>query len=234
MFDQVAANKRRSTALIVVFVLLVAAVAVAFSFLLSLGVVGLVVAVLVAGGISFATYWRSSSIALAMSHARPASETEYPRLHNLVEGLCIAGGLEKPALYVIEDPAPNAFATGRNPKNSAIAVTTGLMEKMDRIELEAVLAHELSHIRNYDTLVMTLAVTMVGFVALLSDFAFRFLWWGGPRHRDDQNKHGGIGVVAVAKAGPGLPSSRHGRPEPPRRRGTRRGREPRCAGQRSS
>ncbi len=197
MFDQVTTNKRRSAVLIALFVVLVAAVAVGFSLLLSLGTIGLVLSLVAAVAIAFTTYWRSDSIALAMSHAHQADERAQPRLHNIVDGLCIASGLPKPAIYVIEDEAPNAFATGRSPRHAAIAVTTGLLEKMDRIELEAVVAHELSHIRNYDTLVMTLAVTMVGFTALLSDFAFRFLWWGGPRHRDDRNTHGGVGVVVV-------------------------------------
>src|SRR5690554_8039774 len=87
-----------------------------------------------------------------MSRARPADEREYARYHNIVEGLCIASGLPKPRLYVVDDPAPNAFATGRNPRNAAIAVTTGLLEKMNRMELEAVLAHELGHVRNHDIL----------------------------------------------------------------------------------
>ena len=197
MFDQVAANKRRTLLLILLFVVVVAAAAVGVAALLSLGIVGVVIALVIAVVLAFASYWKSDSIALAMSHATEVSETEAPRLHNVVDGLCIAAGLDKPRIYLIEDPAPNAFATGRSPKHAAVAVTTGLLDKMDRIELEAVVAHELSHIRNYDTLVMTVAVTMVGFVALLSDFAFRFLWWGGPRHRDDQNTHGGIGVVVV-------------------------------------
>ena len=97
-----------------------------------------------------------------MSHAVPADPVQYARYHNLVEGLCIASGLPKPRLYIVDDAAPNAFSTGRNPKHAAVAVTTGLLEKMNRVELEGVLAHELSHIRNYDVLVMTLAVTMVG------------------------------------------------------------------------
>ena len=111
--------------------------------------------------------------------AVPPIRTQYARYHNLVEGLCIASGLPKPRLYIIDDAAPNAFATGRNPKHAAIAVTTGLLEKMNRVELEGVLAHELSHIRNYDILVMTLAVTMVGIIALLSDFFLRFMFLGG-------------------------------------------------------
>ena len=126
-----------------------------------------------------------------MSRAHPAADEEYPRLHNLVEGLCIAGGLPKPRLYVVDDPSPNAFATGRNPKHAAIAVTTGLLEKMNRVELEGVLAHELSHIKNYDILVSTLAVTLVGVIALASDVGVRFLWFGMGRSRGNDDRDGG-------------------------------------------
>ena len=124
-----------------------------------------------------------------MSKAQPADPHTYARFHNLVEGLTIASGLPKPRLYVIQDDAPNAFATGRNPKHAAIAVTTGLLEKMNRVELEGVLAHELSHIKNYDVLVMTLAVTMVGIIALISDFFLRFMFWGGGRRNNDQGNN---------------------------------------------
>ncbi|HEX2047780.1 MAG TPA: M48 family metallopeptidase [Acidimicrobiales bacterium] len=168
----------------------------AVDVLLGLGLVGVVVALVVAGGGAAVAYWKSDSVALAMSHARPADPGQYARLHNLVEGLCIAAGLPKPRVYVIDDAAPNAFATGRNPRHAAVAVTTGLLDKLNRIELEGVLAHELSHVKNYDILVSTLAVTLVGVVALLTDFALRFLWWGGPRHRDDSSP-GGAGPAAV-------------------------------------
>src|SRR4051794_16977835 len=131
-----------------------------------------------------------------MSRAKPADPTTYARLHNLVEGLCIAAGLPKPRVYVIDDPAPNAFATGRNPKHAAIAVTTGLLEKMNRVELEGVLAHELSHVKNYDILVSTLAVTFVGVIALLADFTFRFMWWGGPS-QGDHDSDSGPGAAAT-------------------------------------
>ncbi|HVL28427.1 MAG TPA: M48 family metalloprotease [Acidimicrobiales bacterium] len=196
MFDQIASNKRRSAVLIAAFVLLVAAVVWAVNLLLGRGVPGLIIALVVAGGSALLAYWKSDAVALAMSHARPADPHEYARYHNLVEGLCIAAGLPKPRLYVIEDQAPNAFATGRNPRHAAVAVTTGLLEKLNRVELEGVLAHELSHIKNYDLLVSTLAVTMVGVVALLSDFSLRFLWWGGPRHRNDRSGgHGGPAAI---------------------------------------
>ena len=194
MYDQVAANKRRSAALIVVFVLFVALVCAAFTYLLQWGPIGIVIAFAIAGGSAFFSYWKSDSIALAMSRAQPATVEQYPRLHNVVEGLCIASGLPKPRLYVIDDPAPNAFATGRNPKHAAIAVTTGLLEKMNRIELEGVLAHELSHIKNDDILVSTLAVTMVGVVALLADIGVRGLLFGG-RNR---NSNDGGNIVYLA------------------------------------
>jgi heat shock protein HtpX len=143
------------------------AVVWAVNVLLGQGLIGLIIALVVAGVGSFVAYWKSDAVALRMSHARPADPVEYARLHNVVEGLCIAAGLPKPRVYVIDDPAPNTFATGRNPRHAAIAVTSGLLDKMNRIELEGVLAHELSHVKNYDVLVSTLAVTLVGLPALV-------------------------------------------------------------------
>jgi heat shock protein HtpX len=165
--------------------------------LLQFGIVGVVFALAIAIALSFGAYWKSDSVALAMSRARPADPVEYARLHNIVEGLCIAAGLPKPRVYIVDDAAPNAFATGRDPKHAAIAVTTGLLEKMNRIELEGVIAHELSHIKNYDILVSTLAVTLVGFIALMSDIAIRMLWWGGGRNRDDNNGGGPQAILAL-------------------------------------
>jgi len=186
----------------------VLAVAWAINVLLGYGVAGLGIALVVVVIGTFTAYWKSDAVALAMSHARPADPVEQARLHNLVEGLCIAGGLPKPRVYVINDPAPNAFATGRNPRHAAVAVTTGLLEKMNRVELEGVLAHELSHVKNYDILVSTLAVTLVGVIVLMSDFALRFLWWGGPRSRDREREDGGgpqaifaiVGIVLLLLA----------------------------------
>jgi len=195
VFEQVSANKRRSALLVVAFVAFVLVVGWLAQLAFGFGWVALAVSLLIALAMSFGAYWKSDAIALRMSHARPADPTEHARLHNLVEGLCIAGGLPKPRLYVVDDDAPNAFATGRDPKHAAIAVTTGLLAKLNRVELEGVLAHELAHIKNYDILVSTLAVTLVGVLTLLADFMLRFLWWGGPRHRDDRNEHGGAGAV---------------------------------------
>jgi heat shock protein HtpX len=193
MYQQVAQNKRRSALIIAGFVVFVALVVAAFDLVLGGGgVVGLAIAAPLAAVAAFASYWKSDAIALAMSRARPADPVEYARLHNLVEGLCIAGGLPKPRLYIVEDPAPNAFATGRNPQHAAVAVTTGLLQKLNRVELEGVLAHELSHVKNYDILVSTIAVTMVGVIALLADIGVRMLWWGGGRRTyGDRDSHGG-------------------------------------------
>ncbi len=181
MYELIRSNKRRSIALVAAFVVVVALVGAAIGLVVGNGIAFTVVALVFSGAVAFASYWKADKIALAVSRAKPASEQEYARLHNLVEGLCIAGGLPKPGVYVIDDPAPNAFATGRNPDHAAIAVTTGLLEIMNRVELEGVIAHELGHIRNYDILVSTLAVTMVGAVALLADGAIRLMWWNGGR-----------------------------------------------------
>jgi heat shock protein HtpX len=180
------------------FVAFIVVLGIAFNAAIGYGPVGVLVALVVALGLAFGSYWKSDSIALAMSRAEPADQATYARLHNLVEGLCIASGLPKPRLYVVQDPAPNAFATGRNPQHAAVAVTTGLLEKMNRVELEGVLAHELSHIKNYDILVSTLAVTMVGAAALMSDLGIRMLWFGGGRRASsDSGTNPFIGLVAL-------------------------------------
>jgi heat shock protein HtpX len=203
MFELIRANKRRSVGLIAGFVAVAVLIGLAAGYLTGFGWAGSVIALVIAAGLAFASYWKADAIALAVSRARPADPEVYRRLHNLVEGLCIAGGLPKPRVYVVDDPAPNAFATGRNPKHAAIAVTSGLLEKLDRVELEGVIAHELSHIRNYDILVSTLAVTLVGFVALLTDVAIRMMWWNGGRvprqgdHRDGANPLALVGFVLL-------------------------------------
>jgi len=196
VYEQISANKRKTVFLIVLFVLLLTAVGFAIDYLLQGGIAGLVLVAIIVMVTSFVSYFNSDKLALRMAHAQPADPVQYARYHNLVEGLCIASGLPKPRLYIVEDPAPNAFSTGRNPKHAAVAATTGLLEKMNRVELEGVLAHELSHIRNYDVLVMTLAVTMVGIIALLSDFFLRMMFWtGGRGGRDDDNGNNPLGIV---------------------------------------
>ena len=196
MYEQIARNKRRTFLILFFFVGLILAVAVAIDLLFGAGPWFIVLAVAFAATMAFVSYFNSAKIALAASHAKPADPGEYQRYHNLVEGLCIAAGLPKPALYVVDDPAPNAFATGRNPKHAALAVTTGLLETMNRVELEGVIAHELAHVKNYDILVTTIAVLAVGVIALIADFGLRFAFWGGMSERRDNNSNdGGVGAI---------------------------------------
>jgi heat shock protein HtpX len=142
-------------------------------------------------------YWSSDRVVIAMSGAKPATDAAYPELNNIVENLAITAGLPKPRVYVIDDPAPNAFATGRNKEHAAVAVTTGLLDMMEKPELEGVIAHELSHIGNRDMLVSTVAVVLVGFVTLASDFFLHSTLFGGG-NSDRDNKNPILMIVAVA------------------------------------
>ena len=136
---------------------------------------------------SVISYWFSDKIVLSMAHARLVNKAAAPELYNIVENLAITAGLPAPKVYIIDDPSPNAFATGRNPKKAVIAVTTGLLKTLNRSELEGVVAHELSHIGNWDMLVSTMVVVLVGFIAIVSDLFFRsFLWRSFGR--DDENR----------------------------------------------
>jgi len=199
-YREIRRNKWRTFVILLVFVVLIVLVGVAVDILLGLGVAGVVAAFVFALVLAFTSYYNSDKIALAVTGAKPADGPEYQRYHNLVEGLCIAAGLPKPRLFVIDDPAPNAFATGRNPKHSALAVTTGLLQMMNRVELEGVIAHELSHVKNYDILASTVAVTAVGTIALLSDLGLRFWIFGGRSDRNDSQNAGAIGVVIAVVA----------------------------------
>ncbi len=138
------------------------------------------------------SYWNSDKIVTKLAGAREVPATgEYMELHRIVENLAITAGLPKPRVYVVDDPAPNAFATGRNPEHSVVCVTTGILRILDRTELEGVIAHELSHIGNRDILLSTVAAVLVGFVVILADIFRHSLWFGGSR-RDDDNKAGGV------------------------------------------
>ena len=139
------------------------------------------------------SYWNSDKVVIALSGARPADKAQYEELHQVVENLAITAGLPKPNIYIINDPAPNAFATGRDAKHSAVAVTSGLLSMMNRNELEGVIAHELSHVGNRDILISTIAVVLVGFVSLASNFFLRSLWWGG----DGDRNEGGNPLLAI-------------------------------------
>ena len=196
---QIAANKRRTIYVMVGFTLFVTAVVAVFDLAFAGGPIFIAVAVVAALVMVWGGYFSSDKLAIAASRGVEADPSQFRELHNLVEGLCLGVGLPKPRIYIVDDPAPNAFATGRNPEHAAIAVTTGLLALMNRSQLEGVLAHELSHIHNYDILVGTIAVTLVGFLALLSDFGLRLLFFGsmGGRRRNSQDQTQ-IFILAIA------------------------------------
>ena len=165
-----------------------------FGLLFQFGFAGAIIAAVIAVVMSVVSYRYGDRVVLRVSRARPATKEEHPRLINLVEGLAIASGMPMPRVYVIPEQAPNAFATGRNPENASIAVTEGLLNTLNRVELEGVLAHELSHVQNRDILVGTLVATLVGVVVLMADWMRRAFFWGG-RRASDEGK--GLPIAAV-------------------------------------
>ena len=199
MYNQISANKRRTFYLFLIFFVLMIGIGWGLSYAYNNQAI-LYFAVGIAVFQSWLSYFFADSIALATVGAKEASRDQYLELHRLIENLSITAGLPKPRIYVINDPAPNAFATGRDPKHAAIAVTTGIMELLDKQELEGVLAHELSHVGNRDILVMTVAVTLVGAIVLISDILTRSWFWGG-RDNDSDNRSSGIFMfIAIAIA----------------------------------
>ncbi len=189
-------NIAKTWSLMAVFLALVIALGWAVSWYFnSPGI--LIIAVVIAVVMNIVAYWYSDTIVIAQARATLATPEQYPVLYRVVENLCITAGLPMPKLYVINDPAPNAFATGRNAKHAAVAVTTGLLNMMDENELSGVLAHELSHIGNRDMLVSTVAVVLVGFISIASDIFLRSAMWGGNRD-NDKNNNPVLMVLAIA------------------------------------
>jgi heat shock protein HtpX len=193
LYTQVDKNVRRTWFLITVFLVFIIGLGYLFSYNLNSPAI-LWFAVIFSVSMSFISYWHSDKIALAINRAKEVKHEENPELYHIVENLCITAGLPLPKIYIIEEMAPNAFATGRDAKHASIAVTRGLLQKMNRTELEGVIAHELSHIGNRDILVSTVVVVLVGFVALLSNWFLRFSFWGGGRRSRD-SEGGQLGAI---------------------------------------
>jgi heat shock protein HtpX len=193
MYEQITSNKRKTWGLMFLFSLLIIALGWAFGELMGqgFGVIGIIIAAVIALLMTWQGYYHSDKIVLGISKARAVEKVDYPHLYHSVEGLAIAAGIPCPRCYVINDSAPNAFATGRNPEKGVICVTTGLLDKLNRQELEGVIAHEMSHIKNYDTRLMTVTVVLVGLVALLSDWMMRSMFYGGGRRRSRGSSKGG-------------------------------------------
>lgn len=192
-FDEVRNNNFKSFLLFFLFLILIAGLGLIVGFFWGDIYFGLIIAVVFALVYSLIAWFSGANMIMALTHAKPVTKKEYPYLFHTIEGLALAAGVPTPKAYVIKDSALNAFATGRDPNNSAIAVTTGLLEKMNREELEGVLAHEMSHIKNYDIRSMMIAAVMVGVIVLLSDFMLRSFLWGGGRR--SSNREGGSGQI---------------------------------------
>lgn len=190
IYEQQDRNKSRSTFVVIFFVVFVTLVAWIFSQILNYGPGLTGMALILAGIFGLASYWWGDQMILTISGARPASKKEDFKFFTVAENLAIASQVPRPRLYVIDDTAPNAFATGRDPEHAVICVTKGLLAKLDRTELEGVVAHELSHVRNYDTRLMSLVTILVGLVTLLADWFLR-----GARFSDDNRERGNSGAV---------------------------------------
>lgn len=193
MFENIKRNKIESGLIISIFIIVITLIVYYICHALRLGTFSIVIALAFSILSAWGSYYYSDKIVLSVNKARPATKEEDLKLVNILDALMVTSGLStKPRLYVVDDAQPNAFATGRNPENAVICVTTGLLDKLDYYELEGVIAHELSHIKNYDIRLSCVVSVMVGFMVMLSDIFSRTLFWGGMKDRDSDNKGNGI------------------------------------------
>ena len=197
MFEDIKKNKFKSGVIVFGFILIVTLVIYYIAMALDFsGPVAIFIALTFSIITSFASYYNSDKLILSVTGARPATEEEDTKIVHILDALMISSGLShRPRLYVVEDPQPNAFATGRNPEHSIICVTTGLLEKLEYYELEGVIAHEMGHIKNYDILLTSIVTVMVGFLVMISDLFSRSLFWGSSRDNDSDNKGNAILMV---------------------------------------
>ncbi len=187
IYSQISANKAKTWLIIVLFILFITTIIFVYGKASGYGLSYVGIGLIISGIMCFASYYYSDKMILGMSGAKHIEKKNNPQLFRIVENLCIGSGIPIPKIYIIEDSAINAFATGRDPKHSVVCVTTGILDKLNKVELEGVIAHELSHVRNYDIRLMAIVVILVGLVALLADFFMRSLWYGGNRRsRDDK------------------------------------------------
>lgn len=198
LYDQISSNKRNSIFLVFIFLIMIIILGSLIGLILGYLYLGLIISILISVLFIFIGYYSGNNMILSMSHAKEVTKKEDPYLVNTIEGLAIAAGIPTPKIYIIQEDSMNAFATGRDPKNSSITVTSGLRSKMNREELEGVIAHEMSHIKNYDIRLMMLATVLVGIIVLLSDFLLRSFLWGP---KDSDNKNGGIIVIVAIVIG---------------------------------
>lgn len=199
MLQDVKKNKIKTGFIISIFILLITLIVYYVCMAFDLGVISIVIALSVSIISAIASYYNCDKIVLSMNNARPATEEEYKKLNNILDSLMVSAGITyKPKLYVVEDSQPNAFATGRDLEHSVICVTTALLDKLDYYELEGVLAHELSHILNYDIRLSAIVTVMVGLIVMLSDiFVRNFFFFGRRNSRDNDNDSKGSGILMI-------------------------------------
>ena len=198
-YTQISSNRFKTWLIMFLFAIFITGVVYIFTSALgfrgpsALGFTG--IALVLAGIMNFFSYYYSDKMVMAISGAKQIQKKDNPTLFRTIENLCIAAGLPTPKIYVIEDSAPNAFATGRDPKHASIAFTSGILGKLSKLELEGVAAHELSHVGNFDTRLMTIVSILVGSVALLADWFIRITWWGSGTKDEDRNSSSAIFMV---------------------------------------
>src|SRR5437764_5917334 len=200
VYDRIAKNRRQTWIMMSLFVALLGGFVTLVAYLLGVPLYVAPVFFIALGAYALFSYYASASVALAVSQAHEVTREEEPELYRVVENLSIGSGLPTPKVYVIEDGAPNAFATGRDPKHASVTATRGLLNKLDKPELEGVIAHEMSHVGNYDIRVMTITVVLVGLVALLADFFMRWTWFGAGNRGNNRDRGGGGYAILLAVA----------------------------------
>lgn len=199
LFDQIASNKRRTWVLLVAFFAFLALIGAAVGYLwLDSPFGGMAIAFIIGSIYAVSMIFQSTEIVMSMNGAREVSEQEAPELYHVVQDMAMVAQIPMPRVYIVEDASPNAFATGSKPENAAVAATTGLLALMNREELESVMGHEVSHIRNYDIRISTIAVALTSAVTMLSSMAGRMMWYGGGgRRRNDRDNDNGLGIVLM-------------------------------------
>lgn len=198
LFDQIASNKRRTWFLLIAFFGLLALIGAAVGYLwLDSAFGGLVLAFIIGGIYAISMIFQSTEVVMAMNGAREVSEQEAPELYHVVQDMAMVAQIPMPRVYIVEDASPNAFATGSKPENAAVAATTGLLAIMNREELEGVMGHEVSHIRNYDIRISTIAVALASAITMLSSLAGRMMWFGSGRRRSNRDNDNGLGIILL-------------------------------------
>lgn len=196
MYEDIRKNKIKTGVIVSIFLIVIALIVYYICMAFDLGFMSIIIAMIFSIISTFGSYYYSDKIVLSASKARPATPEENKQLINILDALMVSSGLShKPRLYVVTDSQPNAFATGRNPENAVICVTTGLLEKLDYYELEGVIAHEMSHIKNYDIRLSAIVSVMVGFIVMLSDWVSRTLFWNSDRDNDNDSKGNAILMI---------------------------------------